>query len=110
MARLYLALCDVRTGVCLSPYSTFTAADNKRQFQLRVFVNTGQNGFQFQKTSKAAYKYYLSQVGQWRRAGPPMGKGQVLLSQIDRWKRSGSSFLRLVDGPWGMGVYYELVL
>ncbi len=62
VARLYFAICDMKTGHCLSPFSAFTAADNKRQFQLRVFVNTGQNGFQFQKTSKAAYKYYLAQV------------------------------------------------
>lgn len=76
VARLYFGVCDMKTGLCLSPYSAFTAADTKRPFQLRVFVNAGQNGFQFQKTSKAAYKYYLSQVSAQRRGCALGGRGQ----------------------------------
>lgn len=62
IARPFFALCDPRTGIPLSPYHTLTQDEAKKKYQLRVFVNTGENSFQFLKMSKVAYFYYYRQV------------------------------------------------
>lgn len=62
-ARVFFGLCDLKTGYCMSHYQTLSAVDCKHQYQVRVFVNSRENGFQFQKMpGKAAYDYYYSQV------------------------------------------------
>ena len=38
------------------------AEDLKKQYQLRIFVNTGGNSMHFQKMSKSTYSYYHKQV------------------------------------------------
>ena len=62
VARTFFALCDLKTGLCLHPYQVISAADTKKQYQLRVFVNTGQNAYHFLRMNKAAYSYYYEQV------------------------------------------------
>ena len=62
IARPFFALCDVKTGMPMCPYHTLSPEDAKKKYQLRVFVNTGENSFQFLRMSKAAYTYYYRQV------------------------------------------------
>lgn len=62
IARPFFAMCDPRTGIPLSPYHTLTQEEAKKQYQLRVFVNIGENSFRFLRMSKRAYQYYYTQV------------------------------------------------
>ena len=62
VARIFFAICDTRTGFCLNPYQTLTPSEARRQYQLRLFVNTGHNSFQLQKMSKNAHDIYYQQV------------------------------------------------
>ena len=62
VARPFFALCDPRTGMPLCPHHTLTQDEAKKKYQLRVFVNTGDNSVQFLRMSKAAYSYYYRQV------------------------------------------------
>lgn len=62
VARIFFAICDTRTGFCLNPYQILTPSEARRQYQLRVFVNTGHNSFQLQKMSRNAHEIYYQQV------------------------------------------------
>lgn len=62
IARSFFALCDPKTGVPLCPHHTLTQDEARKKYQLRVFVNTGENSFQLLRMSKAAYSYYYRQV------------------------------------------------
>lgn len=62
VARPLFALCDTKTGFCLSPYQTLTPSEARRQYQLRLFVNTGENGVHLQRMSRTVHNIYWQQV------------------------------------------------
>lgn len=67
IARPFFTLCDLETSLPLNPYHTLSSKDIKKHYQLRVFVNTGENGSRFLRTSKQAYGYYYRQVSWYGR-------------------------------------------
>lgn len=62
IVRPFFALCNPKTGMPLCPYHVMTPEDATKQYQLRVFVNTCENSYQFLRMSKVAYGYYYRQV------------------------------------------------
>ncbi len=62
IARPFFALCDPTNCIPLNPYHSLSHDEAKKAYQLRVFVNTGENSLQFMKISKQAYQYYYHQV------------------------------------------------
>ena len=62
VVRHFFALCDSKTGHALHPSCRVTAAQARRQYQVRVFVNAGENSGSLSKYSTAARNYYFRQV------------------------------------------------
>ena len=62
VVRPFFALCDGKTGHALLSSSRITAAQAKRAYHLRVFVNAGENSQNLSKYCTAAKNYYFLQV------------------------------------------------
>ena len=62
VVRPLLALCDVKTGGALCHTQFITKQQAAQQYQLKVFVNAGDNSTCLRKYSRAARNYYYTQV------------------------------------------------
>ena len=62
VARFFFTLCNPKSCFPLNPYHRLTQEEAKKQYQLRVYVNTRENSLQFQKLCPRAYAYYYEQV------------------------------------------------
>ncbi len=62
VALQFFALCDRTSLHPISPYQRMSFDDARKQYQLRIFVNTGGNSAHFQKMNRATRIYYYKQV------------------------------------------------
>ena len=62
VVRPFFALCEVGTGFALCQTMRLTYAQSRKSYQLRIFINAGQNSVCLKKYSGAARNYYFTQV------------------------------------------------
>lgn len=62
VVRPFFALCELGTGHALCQSMPLTESQSIKSYQLRIFVNAGQNSICLKKYSGAARNYYFIQV------------------------------------------------
>ncbi|XP_019849121.1 PREDICTED: tyrosine-protein kinase JAK2-like [Amphimedon queenslandica] len=62
VVRPFFALCEPGTGYALCQSMKLTAPQSRKTYQLRIFINAGQNSVCLKKYSGAARNYYFTQL------------------------------------------------
>lgn len=62
VVRPFFALCELGTGNSLCQSMKLTESQAHKSYQLRIFINAGQNSVCLKKYSGAARNYYYTQV------------------------------------------------